>query len=262
MQDRRRFRRGIYLLPTCFTTGNLFCGFFCLIEASRGRFAAAAGLIILAGILDALDGRIARLTGTTSDFGVEFDSLADIASFGLAPAFLAYAWALTPLGRRGWLVAFVYVACAAVRLARFNIQHGTMDRRFFAGMPSPAAAGGIATLVYAFPDPPREPGVAIGVAALVIGVAILMVSKVRYRSFKDLDLRARRSPLWVPVIAALFVLVFSERRYALLVLAWMYVLWGPATHLFGLVFRGSGAGLSEGADRANTEEVAGGSPLR
>lgn len=238
MPDRRRFRRGIYLLPTCFTTGNLFCGFFAIIEAGRGRFGMAALLIVIAGILDGLDGRIARLTGTTSEFGVQFDSLADIVSFGVSPALVAYYWALTPLGRRGWMVAFLFVACAAVRLARFNIQHGAADRRFFAGLPSPAAAGSIATLVYAFPEVPPERSYALGVAALVVIPALLMVSTVRYRSFKDLDLKIRRSHILVPVIAAAIVLLFTERRYALLVLAWLYLVWGPVGHLIGIVFRG------------------------
>ena len=117
MPGRRKLRRGIYLLPTLFTTGNLCCGFFSLIEAGRGQFGSAALLIIAAGVLDGLDGRIARLTGTTSEFGVEYDSLADIASFGIAPAFIAYEWALAPFHRVGWLVAFLFVACAAIQLA-------------------------------------------------------------------------------------------------------------------------------------------------
>ena len=137
MAGRRKLRRGIYLLPTSLTTGNLCCGFFSLIESSRGQYELAALLIIAAGVLDGLDGRIARLTGTTSEFGVEFDSMADISSFGIAPAFLAYEWALQPFHRIGWLIAFLFVACAATRLARFNIQHSTSDKRFFAGLPSP-----------------------------------------------------------------------------------------------------------------------------
>ena len=118
----RRFRRGVYLLPTLFTVGNLFCGFSSVLYASLGKLETAAILIVIAGVLDALDGRIARLTGTTSDFGLEFDSLADLVSFGVAPSYLAFHWALLPLGRLGWLAALIFVVCAAMRLARFNLR--------------------------------------------------------------------------------------------------------------------------------------------
>jgi len=133
MAPSRELRRGIYLLPTTFTVANLFCGYASIVLASRGDIAQAAVLIVIAGVLDGLDGRIARVTGTTSEFGLQFDSLADIVSFGVAPAILAYHWALQPFGRLGWLVAFIFVVCAAMRLARFNIQTSRGDKRFFAG---------------------------------------------------------------------------------------------------------------------------------
>jgi len=254
MAGRRKLRRGIYLLPTLFTTGNLCCGFFSLIEAGRGQFGSAALLIIAAGVLDGLDGRIARMTGTTSDFGVEYDSLADIASFGIAPAFLAYEWALAPFHRVGWLVAFVFVACAATRLARFNIQHGTSDKRFFAGLPSPAAAGMVASVVFAFPGPPVHLGVSVVIGAVVLSVALLMVSRVRYRSFKNLDLKSPRSYLTVlPLVLALVVVLVHPQ--SMMIVAGCYVLWGPAAWLAA---RGR---PSAPAYDHGTEEAAHGPPL-
>ena len=258
MAGRRKLRRGIYLLPTLFTTGNLCCGFFCLIEAGRGHFETAALLIIAAGILDGLDGRIARMTGTTSEFGVEYDSLADIASFGIAPAYLAYEWALAPFHRIGWLVAFLFVACAATRLARFNIQHGSADKRFFAGLPSPAAAGTVASIVFAFPYPPVHLGASVLIGAIVAAVALLMVSRLRYRSFKNLDLRSRRSYLSVlPLVLALVIVLVDPR--SMMIVAGCYVLWGPAAWLATGVARGKAgaAPLDHGA-----EEAAHGPPLR
>src|SRR5687768_11698728 len=136
----RRLRRGVYLLPSMFTLGNLFCGYACIVYAMRGEFAYAAPFIGFAMVLDMLDGRIARMTGTASDFGIELDSLADVVSFGMAPAILSFSWGLQPLGRLGWAVGFLFVAAAALRLARFNIQAGSQDKRYFVGMPSPAAA--------------------------------------------------------------------------------------------------------------------------
>src|SRR3954449_2111564 len=150
---RYRFRRGVYLLPSLLTMGNMFCGYACVVYSMRGEYETAAPFIGFAIILDMLDGRIARLTGTTSEFGVEFDSMADIISFGVAPAILVFSWGLGPLGRLGWAAGFLFVAAAAMRLARFNIQSAAGgDKRYFVGMPSPAAAGVIAATVYAYPS--------------------------------------------------------------------------------------------------------------
>src|SRR5215468_6600770 len=149
---RLRFRRGVYLLPSLFTLANMFCGYACVVYAMRGEYETAAPFIGFAIVLDMLDGRIARLTGTASDFGVEFDSLADVISFGVAPAILSFAWGLAPLGRLGWAVGFLFVSAAALRLARFNIQSAAGgDKRYFVGMPSPAAAAVPAATVYAYP---------------------------------------------------------------------------------------------------------------
>jgi CDP-diacylglycerol---serine O-phosphatidyltransferase len=257
MAGRRKLRRGIYLLPTAFTTGSLCCGFFSLIESSRGDYKSAALLIIVAGVLDGLDGRIARLTGTTSEFGVEFDSLADISSFGIAPAFLAYHWALQSFHRVGWLVAFLFVACAATRLARFNIQHGSMDKRFFAGLPSPAAAGIIASVVFAFPGPPTQLGVSVLIGVLVAAAAVLMVSHIRYRSFKTLDLRSPRSYLSVVAIVLVFVAIFVD-RHSMMVIASLYLLSGPLAWLAGWITRGHGGPHAESS--SPTEEAVDGTP--
>src|SRR5436190_19432307 len=147
----RRFRRGVYLLPSMFTLANMFSGYACIVYAMRGELEKAAPLIGLAIIVDMLDGRVARMTGTTSQFGVEFDSLADVISFGVAPAIMAFQWGLQPLGRLGWAAGFVFVAGAALRLARFNIQSASGgDKRYFVGMPSPAAAGIPASTVFGF----------------------------------------------------------------------------------------------------------------
>lgn len=251
MAGPTKLRRGIYLLPTSFTTGNLCCGFFSLIESSRGHYELAALLIVVAGVLDGLDGRIARLTGTTSEFGVEFDSMADISSFGIAPAFLAYQWALQPFHRVGWLIAFLFVACAATRLARFNIQHGSMDKRYFAGLPSPAAAGVIASLAFAFPEPPTQLGYSVLVGVLVASAALLMVSHVRYRSFKGLDLKSPRSYLSVIAIVLVLVAVFVHPR-SLMVIAGFYLLWGPVSWFAGWLTRGRG---SRDGVAASAEEV-------
>src|SRR5918995_1351191 len=146
----RRFRRGVYLLPSMFTMANLFCGYACIVYAMRGEFDIAAPFIGFAMVLDMLDGRIARMTGATSDIGIELDSLADVVSFGMAPAILSFTWGLQPLGRWGWAVGFVFVAAAALRLARFNVQVGSTDKRYFVGMPSPAAPAVPAATVFAY----------------------------------------------------------------------------------------------------------------
>ena len=232
MARSNRLRRGIYLLPTLFTVGNLFCGFYSLVLSFRGEIERASVLIIVAGVLDALDGRIARLTGTSSPFGNEFDSLADIVSFGVAPALLVYHWSLVPLGRAGWLVAFLFVVCAAMRLARFNIQSGTVDKRYFAGLPSPSAGGAVACLSFAFPDPPSERWIAVAVAAIVGTLGLLMVSRFRYPSFKDLGMRNRRSYLYVLPLAATLVGIAVAPAPVMLVVAGLYLASAPAAYVW------------------------------
>jgi CDP-diacylglycerol--serine O-phosphatidyltransferase len=220
---QRRLRRGVYLLPSMFTLANMFCGYACIVYAMRGEFVTAAPFIGLAIVVDMLDGRIARMTGTTSAFGVEFDSLADIISFGVAPAILAFAWGLQPLGRLGWAAGFVFVAAAAVRLARFNIQSGSHDKRYFVGMPSPAAAGIPAATVYAYPWGFQTYAEALPVLAMVIVPALLMVSTIRFRSFKNLDLRVRRSYPVLLLGAVGLALLAAQPEVLLVVMAYTYL---------------------------------------
>jgi CDP-diacylglycerol--serine O-phosphatidyltransferase len=221
--ERRRFRRGVYLLPSMFTMGSMFCGYACIVYAMRGEFVTAAPFIGFAIVIDMLDGRIARMTGTTSAFGVEFDSLADIISFGVAPAILAFAWGLQPLGRLGWAAGFLFVAAAAVRLARFNIQTGSHDKRYFVGMPSPAAAGIPAATVYAYPLGFQTYAEALPVLAMVIIPALLMVSTIRFRSFKNLDLQARRKYPVLLLVALGLALLAAHPELVLVVLAYGYL---------------------------------------
>ena len=212
-------RAGIYLLPNLFTTSALFAGFYGIVAAINGRFEAAAIAILVAMVLDGMDGRIARMTNTQSDFGAQYDSLADMVSFGVAPALVMYEWTLRGLGKLGFVVAFMYAAGAALRLARFNTQVGIADKRYFQGLPSPSAAALVAALVW-FGDyiDARESGLMMA-AALVVTVAgaLLMVSNMRYYSFKEFDLHGR-----VPFVAVLavvmgFVLISIEPASVLLI---------------------------------------------
>lgn len=220
---QRRLRHGVYLLPSMFTLANMFCGYACIVYAMRGEFITAAPFIGLAIVVDMLDGRIARMTGTTSAFGIEFDSLADIISFGVAPAILSFSWGLQSLGRLGWAAGFIFVAAAATRLARFNIQAATHDKRFFVGMPSPAAAGVPAATVYAYPWGLQTYSEALPVLAMVIVPALLMVSTIRFRSFKNLDFGVRRSYPVLIIGAVFLALLAAHPESVLVVLAYGYL---------------------------------------
>ena len=222
--QQRRLRRGVYLLPSLMTLGNLFCGYACVIYAMRGEYAIAAPFVGIAMVLDTLDGRIARLTGTTSEFGLQFDSLADIVSFGIAPAILTFSWGLTSLGRWGWAAGFIYLTAAAMRLARFNVQTGTADKKYFVGMPSPAAAGVPAATIFAYPAGFQHPIGAVPAMALVLVPAFLMVSTVRFRSFKNLDLQARRPYTVLIAIALFFAFIFAHPALTLVVISYTYLL--------------------------------------
>src|SRR5215510_6129934 len=183
LQEHRR--RGIFLLPSLLTTGNLICGFLALVLTSQERYVEAAVAVFVAMVMDILDGKVARLTNTTTQFGVEFDSLADVVSFCVAPAFMLYALVLGPLGRAAWLAAFLYVICGALRLARFNVYSGVSDRRFFVGLPTPAAAGTVASVVLLLGNDEITRWQSAAIAAGTYVVAILMVSTFRYYSFKE-----------------------------------------------------------------------------
>jgi CDP-diacylglycerol--serine O-phosphatidyltransferase len=230
--------RSIYLLPNLFTTGGLFAGFFAIIAASQGRFEAACIAIFVAAILDGIDGRVARLTNTQSEFGVQYDSLADLVSFGMAPALVMYHWALLALkldgvtaGRVGWLAAFLYVACAALRLARFNSQIAQVDKRWFIGLASPAAAGLMASFVWTFHDLGWA-GEDLRYVAVAVSVVtgLLMVSRLRYNSFKGSGSgpRAERVPFVALLIAvAVLIALWIDPPKTLLVAAGLYALSGP-----------------------------------
>jgi len=228
----RRFRRGVYLLPSMLTMANMFCGYACIVHAMRGELSTAALFIGFAFVLDMLDGRIARLTGSTSDFGVQFDSLADVTSFGVAPAILSFKWGLEPLGQIGWAAGFLFVAAAAVRLARFNIQSATQDKRYFVGLPSPAAAVVPAATVFAYPVGFQDYAVALPVLSMVIVPALLMVSTIRYRSFKSVDLQSRRSYPVLFLLAAALAAVAASPQIVLVVMAYAYLAAGLIAFLW------------------------------
>ena len=218
---RNKLRRGVYLLPSLLTMGNMFCGYACVVYAMRGEYATAAPFIGFAVVLDMLDGRIARMTGTTSDFGVQLDSLADLISFGMAPAVLAFQWGLLPLGRIGWAVGFMYLTAAALRLARFNIQTNT-DKRYFIGLPSPAAAALVAATIFYFPEGLQTKPIAwLGVVMLIVP-ALLMVSTIRFQSFKTFDLGMRRGWRGLFLVATLLALLVSYPHEVLIGMAYAY----------------------------------------
>jgi len=234
-KPEKKPRRGIYLLPNLFTTGCLFAGFYAIVAAMGGRFEDAAIAIFIAMIMDGLDGRVARLTNTQSEFGAEYDSLADMVSFGLAPALVVFIWLLSDLGKIGWLAAFVYTAGTALRLARFNTQVGRADKRYFQGLASPAAAAVIAGLVWVGQD--YDLGgrnMAIGAAIITVMLGVFMVSNVRYRSFKDLDLRGRVPFVAVLIVVLVFVLISIDPPQILFAGFALYALSGPVVTLITL----------------------------
>ncbi len=216
---RRRMRRGVYLLPSILTLGNLSCGFYALVAVYNDEYTAAAIAILLALVFDYLDGGVARMTGATSDIGIELDSLADLVSFGVAPGLLGYVYALKPFGWIGGLAAFAFAACGAFRLARFNVQTRALDKRFFVGLPIPAAAAVVASFVLFMKEssavvvfgrellPPAA--TAAGVLLGMYGLGYLMVSKIRYRSLKGLELRRRRPFTILTTILLVFLVVAS-----------------------------------------------------
>ena len=239
--DRVRMRRGAYLLPSLLTLGNLFCGYACVVFALRHDYDQAAMFIGFAVVLDMLDGRVARMTGTSSAFGVEFDSLADVVSFGIAPAVLCFAWGLQGFGQAGWAAGFLFVAAAAIRLARFNIQASAPggDKRFFVGMPSPAAAGVPAATVFAYPEFVVAWPWNLVALPMVLVPAFLMVSTVRYRSFKSIDLGTRRSFRGLLLMALVIAAIATHPQITLLVVAYGYLASGLIGWAWGRLGRRS-----------------------
>lgn len=231
-EGRKVRHRGVYLLPNLFTTANLFAGFYSVVCAINGNFYVACAAIFVAMVLDGLDGRVARMTNTQSAFGAEYDSMSDMVAFGVAPALLSYKWALYELGNVGLTVAFIYAACAALRLARFNTQIGVVDKRWFVGLASPAAAGVVAGLVWAVSehdvygkDMPVLAGLLFASAVALTG--LLMVSNIKYYSFKDLDLKGRVPFVVMLVVVLGFAVVFSDPPRVLLLLFLVYAGSGP-----------------------------------
>jgi CDP-diacylglycerol--serine O-phosphatidyltransferase len=233
-----RLSRRLFWLPTLFTVGNLFCGYLSIWRSISGAFEAAAILIIAAAVLDALDGRVARWTHSTSEFGESYDSLADLVSFGVAPAVLAYSWGLSDFPRPGWVASFLFVVCGSMRLARFNIQTKVADKKYFVGLPIPAAAGTIAALVLATPERLVDRFWMAGLLVITVLLSYLMISTIRYRSFKEhLDFK-RPLRLWVlPLIALALALVRLWPALFLLAVAFTFAASGPAAKLVGLVRR-------------------------
>jgi len=231
-KERRKklnsMRKGIYILPSLFTTGSLFCGFFALLRTLQEDFFSAAIFILASGILDGMDGKIARYTNTTSRFGVEYDSLADVIAFCVAPGILVYSWALDPFGRLGWLASFLFVVCGALRLARFNIQINTVESRYFSGLPTPAAAFLVATSIMVF-FKWGDTGVSRHLIILITTyiLAFLMVSTVKYYGFKDIELFRRKPFRWLVIAIFLIIVIVYEPEYTLFGLSLIYVIHGP-----------------------------------
>lgn len=221
-------RKGIYILPNLFTTGSLFAGFYSMVATMNGDYKTAAIWVLVSSIFDGLDGKVARLTGTTSKFGVEYDSLADLVAFGVAPGILMYSWALKPFGRLGWLAAFLFVVCGALRLARFNVQVNTVESKRFVGLPIPAAASMVSATVLLFnhfgwPGSFKK----LAILILIYLLAFLMVSNFRYYSFKDPGL-IKRQPFVFLVLAILLLIVIAAEPVLMLFLLFLcYIFSGP-----------------------------------
>ncbi|HDZ55777.1 MAG TPA: CDP-diacylglycerol--serine O-phosphatidyltransferase [Pseudomonas xinjiangensis] len=234
--DGKKIRhKGIYLLPNLFTTAALFSGFYAIVSAMDGNFANASIAIFVAMVLDGLDGRVARMTNTQSAFGAEYDSLSDMVAFGVAPALVTFTWALADLGKVGWIFAFIYVAGAALRLARFNTHIGDEDKRYFTGLPSPSAAGLVAGMVWALSDFGIEGGeISLLVGLLTALGGVLMVSNVKYHSFKDLDMKGRVPFFVILLVVLVFAIISTDPSRILWFIFVAYTLSGPALMMWRL----------------------------
>jgi CDP-diacylglycerol--serine O-phosphatidyltransferase len=234
---KKRFRRtdgkGIFILPNLFTSSSLFCGFFAIISSIQGRYEAAAIAIVIAAIFDGLDGRIARFTKTTSHFGVEYDSLSDLVAFGVAPAILAFLWGLQPFGRLGWLAAFMYVICGALRLARFNVEKSSEQTSYFKGLPIPAAACFLASMVlYESSINGFSESRHIISIVIIYVLSFLMVSSIRYMSFKEFNIRNQKPFNVLVAIILVFIVIAYKPNVLLFLILLLYTLSGPVTFLY------------------------------
>ena len=230
-EARQPTRKGIYLLPNLLTTGALFSGFYAILSGFSGKFELAAIAIFAAMVFDGLDGRVARLTNTQSEFGVQYDSLSDMVSFGIAPATVAYSWMLHDLGKLGWAAAFVYASCAALRLARFNVQVDVVDKRYFIGIASPVAAALVAGWVWSAYEADVSAPLALLTAVITSIAGLLMVSNFKYPSFKDIDLRGKVPFIVIFAIAMAFVIITIDPPRILFLIAVVYCLSAPALWL-------------------------------
>lgn len=250
-------RRGIYLLPNLLTTGAMFAGFYAVIAGMGGDFRAACVAIIVAMFLDGMDGRVARMTNTSSAFGAEYDSLSDMLAFGVAPALICFSWSLSHLGKIGWTAAFIYVACAALRLARFNVQLGSADKKYFVGLASPSAAGLVVFMVWTFHEYQLESNALVAALAAVVTVlaGILMVINVPYYSFKDLD--KNRVPFVVILAVVLVIVIVSwDPPTVLWAMAIAYAASGPVMAVYNRKKTGSGHAVpAAGVSSVNKDEA-------
>lgn len=222
----------IYVLPNLMTTANMFFGFFAIIQAIKGQYQFASYAIVAAAFFDQLDGRVARITNSTSQFGAEYDSLCDLVSFGVAPALLLYLWSLHPFGRLGWVVSFLFAACGALRLARFNVQKNIVEKAYFQGLPIPMAAGIVASCVLFVDDLELDPLGSVPLLAMTTLLAFVMVSNFRYRSFKDLDLKQRLPFSYLVLGVLLLTIVVLRHEIMIFVLFLSYALLGA---IFGVL---------------------------
>jgi CDP-diacylglycerol--serine O-phosphatidyltransferase len=242
-------RRGVFLLPNLLTLGALFAGFYAVIAGMSGNFNEAGWAILIAGVLDGLDGRIARLTNTQSAFGAEFDSLSDMVSFGMAPALIMFSWAFEPLGRVGWAASFIYMSCAALRLARFNVQLGTVDKRFFVGLASPLAAGLVTFVPWVAFKYNLEPTPLISYLAVVLTVfaGLLMVSNYRYYSFKELHFKGTVPYMAFILAVVLLALIAQNPHEVLLSMCVIYASSGPVGWVYRRYFKAKAPAGGESA---------------
>lgn len=232
-EDGRKVpRRGIYLLPNLFTTAALFSGFYAIIAGTNGNFENSAIAIFVAMILDGLDGRVARLTNTTSAFGEQYDSLSDMVSFGLAPSLVMFSWALSDLGKVGWVCAFIYAVCAALRLARFNTQIGSVDSRYFIGLASPAAAAIVAGIIWVGSSFEMSFELSVFAAIMTAFSGLLMVSNFNYSSFKGLDFKGRVPFVSILAVVLVFAVLAIDTPKMLLAIFAVYGISGPALWLW------------------------------
>lgn len=254
----RKPKKGVYLLPNTITLCGMFAGFYAILSAINGNFLYAAWAIILANIFDGLDGWIARLTNTSTRFGIELDSLSDLVAFGVAPSVMIYKWSLVPFGRLGWAAAFLFVACGALRLARFNIQTGTPGSKAFKGMPIPGAATVLASIViFYYEFWTGLPGKNVFFLVITILLALLMVSTLKYHGLKEIDFREKK-PFWVLIVFVLILFIlFIHPSTAIFIFAMAYLSWGIIENIFILIKRGrlkqAEQALSEGKPAEHRE---------